>query len=646
MHCSLHKYDIKYILTGIVILFFLQNNIFAFNNDAIDKIDSLVQSYETDDLTDSMKIELAYRIANLNVHFDPNLGSEYANKGIELSKKLNNNQLLAKMYDAKGSALISLYRFNLAISAFQNAAKLYSDFADDKKVASIYNNIAYIYFVNKNYKEAVNYYNKSLIFKKKLNDSRGVLLNYSSIAKIYFQSEQFDSTEKYLEIVDNLNMDYQTGDISNINDIIFRNNLLKVKLAFAQNNFKKANTLLTNDTNIINTINNPLSKIEYYNLFSILSDTLRNYSDALKYLRKKLLIKDSIDGAKKENISKIVESRTNKIINLKNKEIKNVESKYGNLVVYIIILIGLILIISIIIISKKFSENKKLNTILEEKNHQLIDALEEVKTLVNELTNKKQVIEKSNAELLSYNLELEKAKNELEMLNKNKNNFFSIIAHDLKTPINGFLSLTKMALNEGEDISFSELNKINNILYTSAKNLSNLLENLLLWARSQSGRIVFEPSKINLHSLVEEIIELHKPIADSKNIRLFHAVPENTYIIADPNQLNSIIRNLLTNAIKFSNDDGLVSIKYLEDLSYWKISIEDYGIGMDEDTQNKLFNLGEMITITGTNDEPGTGLGLIICKEFIKAHKGKLDVVSELGQGSTFYISIPKDISI
>lgn len=643
MHSILNIFKIKFLTIGLSLLLSMQLVLNANYRNPIDKIDSLVQSYESNNLNDSLKVELAYKIANLNVHFDPNLGSEYANKGIELSKKINNNQLLAKMYEAKGSALISLNRFNLAIAAFQNSANIYSNIGDEKKEASEYNNIAYIYFMNKNYEQAVHYYKKSLKYKIKYDDSRGVLLNYSSIAKIYFKAEQYDSTEVYLDIVDNLNMNYEKNDESNINDIIFRNNLLKVKLSLAKDNYQNAKNILNNDSNIVNIINNPLSKIEYYHLFTNLSELLEEHSNALKYLKMKLQIKDSIDNAKKDNITKIVESRTNKIINLKNKEITKVESKFSNMLIYITIFIGLILLISIVIISKKYRENKKLNKVLEEKNHQLIDALEEVKTLVNELTKKKQEIELTNTELSAYNSELEKAKEELEILNKNKNNFFSIIAHDLKTPINGFLSLTKMALNESNDITYSELKEINNILYTSAKNLSNLLENLLLWARSQSGRIVYEPTKVNLYTLVEEILDLHKPIADTKKIRLFHAVPENTFIVADPNQLNSIIRNLITNAIKFSNNEGLVSVKYLEDLMYRKISIEDYGIGMDEETQNKLFNLNEIITRAGTNNEPGTGLGLTICKEFIKAHNGKLDVVSELGQGTTFYISLPKN---
>ena len=186
------------------------------------------------------------------------------------------------------------------------------------------------------------------------------------------------------------------------------------------------------------------------------------------------------------------------------------------------------------------------------------------------------------------------------------------------------------------------------LMYQSTQNAFKLLENLLVWARSQSGKIEFNPSFINIRNLVDENIELLNPIAIEKNIRLQSDVSDDYYINTDKDLINMVIRNLLSNAVKFTHEKGKVTLTsalfegdyHIENI---KISVNDTGIGMAQENLNKLFRIEKNYKSFGTKDETGTGLGLILCKEFIEKCNGKIWVESEEGKGSVFYFSLPNE---
>ena len=245
------------------------------------------------------------------------------------------------------------------------------------------------------------------------------------------------------------------------------------------------------------------------------------------------------------------------------------------------------------------------------------------------------IARKKNAE------EVQKYVAELNELNQTKDKFFSIIAHDLKNPFVTLLGFSEILLSEYKELQSDEVLYFINEMKNTADLSFNLLQNLLQWSRSQTGRIEFHPTQLNLHSLVEQNIMLLIKSAEKKNISLLNNVQSNALVQADEDMLNTVIRNLLTNAIKFTNVNGEISVESNVNDEIVEVKIKDSGVGMDEETVAKLFRLESTHSTTGTNNETGTGLGLILCKEFVEKHNGKIWVNSEVGKGSTFCFSIP-----
>ena len=237
-------------------------------------------------------------------------------------------------------------------------------------------------------------------------------------------------------------------------------------------------------------------------------------------------------------------------------------------------------------------------------------------------------------------------KNEaLSKLNADKDRFFSIIAHDLRGPINSFLTLTKMMNEEIGIMPAEEILKITLMLNSSASNLFRLLENLLQWSKIQQGSIPFNPRMIQLLPFIENCISISLEQTKIKSIETINNIPDGIEVWSDGNMLQTVVRNLFSNAIKFTPRGGKIILKATEtDNDEIEISIQDTGIGMSKDLLDRIFHLNEQKKRKGTDGEPSTGLGLILCKEFIQQLHGKIRVQSEPGEGSTFTISIPTKI--
>jgi signal transduction histidine kinase len=230
---------------------------------------------------------------------------------------------------------------------------------------------------------------------------------------------------------------------------------------------------------------------------------------------------------------------------------------------------------------------------------------------------------------------------ELNELNASKDKFFSIIAHDLKNPFNTIIGFSDILL---EEISSGDLIKGNEsarMIHSSAIQTFRLLENLLEWANSQTGKISYKPSPVNLNELLNEDFITLNDMAIRKNIELKRFIPDNLVIMADRNMIKTVLRNLISNAIKFTPKKGKVEVNALTNDKYVEIAVSDNGIGMTKEIMAKLFRIDANLSTQGTENERGTGLGLILCKEFVEKNGGKIWVESESGKGSTFKFILP-----
>ena len=227
-----------------------------------------------------------------------------------------------------------------------------------------------------------------------------------------------------------------------------------------------------------------------------------------------------------------------------------------------------------------------------------------------------------------------------------KDKFFSILAHDLKAPFNSMLAFSEILNEQFDKYDHKKQKEFIEIIYSGIQNTYKLLESILLWSCSQRGTIDFKPEKLNLFSLTNETCKLLKHSADTKSIASKILIPEDFYIKADKDMLSTTIRNLLSNAIKFTPKNGEISVtahlmKDVNNNPFAEITVKDSGIGISKEVQAKLFDISTQTITEGTENESGTGFGLILCKEFVEKHGGKIWVKSEIGKGSSFTFSIP-----
>jgi signal transduction histidine kinase len=272
---------------------------------------------------------------------------------------------------------------------------------------------------------------------------------------------------------------------------------------------------------------------------------------------------------------------------------------------------------------------KRRSTQLEEKNNELESAYKE-------LVFHNEDREKRAAELTVTNRELQ----QLLRLNADKDRFISILAHDLRSPFSSILGFLSLLMENIHNYTTDQTEEYIKIVIKSAQNTFNLLEDLILWTRSQSGNLLYEPQKLIFTQVCKEVLEILKPTADAKSITLNYAVPEAITVFADINMLKTILRNLVSNAIKFTKQGGRIDINVAKTATNITISISDNGIGMEPETVNMLFDISKKHTTKGTSNESGTGLGLFLCKEFVEKHDSHIWVESKKNEGSIFYFTL------
>lgn len=243
--------------------------------------------------------------------------------------------------------------------------------------------------------------------------------------------------------------------------------------------------------------------------------------------------------------------------------------------------------------------------------------------------------------ILLKNARIQEDKLKLEELNRTKDKLFSIIAHDLKNPLLSISGFSELLITDIKDIEITECEKYLSIVNSSAQNTLVLLDNLLDWAKSQTGQINFNPRKLVLSPIIGEIIELTKSASVAKQISLFQNATDEIEVYADEDMLKTILRNLISNAIKFTKTDGNINIEVITKQNHAEISISDNGIGISEEKIKSLFTISSNIPSLGTAKEKGSGLGLVLCKEFAEKSGGTIWVESEEEVGSNFKFTLP-----
>jgi signal transduction histidine kinase len=231
---------------------------------------------------------------------------------------------------------------------------------------------------------------------------------------------------------------------------------------------------------------------------------------------------------------------------------------------------------------------------------------------------------------------------QLEKLNNDKDRFITILGHDLKSPFTSILGFLELLTEDIRKFNTDEIESHVNVINDAAKQTYNLLEDLLTWTKAHSGKIPFNPQILDLHDIYTNIENILSSAADAKNITVNYFSQGEIKIFADADMLKTVLRNLVSNAVKFTNRDGFINVTAIEVSGNVTISVSDNGVGIQNERLSGLFDISQILTTTGTANEKGSGLGLILCRELVEKHGGRIWVESEYGQGSNFSFSLPK----
>lgn len=272
---------------------------------------------------------------------------------------------------------------------------------------------------------------------------------------------------------------------------------------------------------------------------------------------------------------------------------------------------------------------------LTEQNRILHEMNAEITHLQRQLLQKTLLQEQTLSKLNAANEELLKA-------NQDKDKFLKILAHDLKNPMFAISGFSDLLIKNFRKYDESTIEKQLGIINTTTKKTYDLLEELLLWTRSQSGKIPFEPRTVQLKKVCDDVLSLLNESAATKQIEIIPEIDAGLELHADVDMLRTILRNLISNAIKFTHENGQIILRAEQQDTDMIITVSDNGIGMSQEVVSRLWQIAELYTSPGTKGEKGTGLGLMLCKEFVEKHNGRIWVESEVGKGSDFKIALPR----
>jgi signal transduction histidine kinase len=272
---------------------------------------------------------------------------------------------------------------------------------------------------------------------------------------------------------------------------------------------------------------------------------------------------------------------------------------------------------------------------------QLIEQNKQMHQLNREINNLQRQLIKEKINLEKTLQKLNKSNSELEKLNADKDQFMSILAHDLKSPFNSLLGFSSLLAEDLHEFDMESIERQVQFINKISHQTYYLLEDLLLWSQSQSGKMPFSPSRLSTYEICNEVVESLIHIAQKKNISIDFSSLRDIHAFADYNMLKTILRNLISNAIKFTPEDGLVRITAQSNSIEVIFSITDNGVGIADENISKILNSYERFSTNGTRNEHGTGLGMNLCLDFIHRHKGEIKIVSKQPMGSTFSFNLP-----
>jgi signal transduction histidine kinase len=580
-------------------------------NESEQALELLIQSLALTDSLGLKKEQVLTYLAMARVFEqvgDYNKSSEMLNYALALNA--SHDSLYMLVLNDLGRINIGRGQMEDALENYEQLLVLTKELGDTKRQGEAQFYLGILYTKKGQLDEALAKHKEALVLRRKSADRAGEALSLNTIGTLYALMKNPDrALANYVASLEiNVSLKSSAGLSDSYNNIGI--------LYYQKGNFERSIANLELARQAALKSNDQQQALRSYDYLSFAYKELKNFEKALEYREAFLSVKEMIQNESDQR--KLTEMQTQYVLEGKELKIDKLEAdrqerereleaqkKFRN---FLFALIGLGIVIIILVLYLYIQKQRA--------NRQFKLANEKIR-LQNE---------------------------QLQQLNATKDKFFSIISHDLKGPLNSLTSFSGLLINYFDSLSKEEIQTLAKDLDKSLKNLFALLENLLEWSRSQTGAIEFKPEAFDLAELVQQNIDLLTAQAATKEIRIEYANPHVLTVMAHKNSVTTVIRNLISNAIKFTPKGGTITLSTGKSNEEALVSIADTGVGMSKEVIDKLFRIDAKHSTKGTAEEKGTGLGLVLCKDFVEKNNGNIGVQSEEGKGSTFYFTLPTTV--
>lgn len=574
------------------------------------------------EMKEAYRISMTLDSTRLQVRTSRNLGNVYWNTGnydlaldyylisLEISQTTNHKLGIASALNNIGNVYQEVKNYDRAVDYYKQAAAIATENDFARVYATASNNIGDVYLIEEKFDSALVYIKMALDEVNKVGSRFDAGIYIGNLAEVYLKKDSLDLARKYfLESLDNA---VETGDKIGIASC----NLGLAKVYLKRNDPDSAAIFLRTSKVISEEIGSLKLMENSYELYARYFLLKNDYPNSHHFLLRRIEVKDSISSLESgENVARL-ENRYKEVQTAKEIEILK-ERQKGFIYLSVLGFIAAVTIALLIYIA--YRQKTRSNLLLKEKNQQ-IEASREI-------------LERQHLQLLDSQEKLNRA-------NKGKDDFLTIISHDLKNPLSSIRGFTELLLRSYDSFSDNQRKDFLNEVFDSIERISLLINNILFWVKSQTDGIQFKPAEFNLYRRIDENISIYRLMLANKNLVLDSTIDKDTIVVADHNVFDMVVRNILSNALKFTPAGGKISFASRLEGKKIRVMISDTGIGIPEDKIRLILSRQEQYTTTGTSHEQGTGLGLGLVYQFVRQSGEDFTIDSSPGKGTTISFTL------
>lgn len=536
--------------------------------------------------------------------------SEYLEKAIKLFMDLQDSVGLGNCYITEAVVYDRQLNFEQSINSYHKALPIFRNAQLQERVGVVLNNMGFVYYRMDKYEEARNSLAEAVEINEAINNTAVLLDCYSNLGLVLVKLKDLEKAQEYFTKVFQLHneLNDNTNPEAYVETLIGQSEIYKV-----QGRFNEEKKMLEQAKAYAEKFRYlELLRQTYFKLSEHYLAT-RDYDKVNEMLKEFRVVDDSITQQRRKNQATIISSVINSAklesdfeVAQSNLEKQELVIAQQNRTLIIVALVGTLFFVLLVLLFLVNRSRRRVN---------------------RALAAHREALDKKNAEL--------------EKLNQTKDKFFSVVAHDLRSPLNSLFGFSNLLVKYAGSMTTEEIQTMGTQLRESVSNTLKMTENLIVWARSQMQEEQTNPETLDVNQAIEETFKIYEGPAAKKGIAMKFHRADNAQVYADRNHFHLIIRNIINNAIKYTKSGDQINVSIQEDINMTKIIIEDTGLGMDAKVKARLFSLENTISQVGTSGEHGTGLGLVMCKDFVERNNGSIQVSSEENKGTRFTISLP-----